>query len=199
MSRRHGAIATIVAGLLAVGGLAGCSEDGDDEPADSGLPSKAELTESTPTPTTGSTPAVASQPTLPDEATRPGRAGARAFVAYYVSLENYASNTGDVDPLIEYSHPECGGCQDLIRFYSSWYERGGWFKGAHRMILSFDRVFRASSPHDMYIRLNGRTSGGTYRERRGAPIHKARGDRFDLLLWLIREQQGWKVSRLDSP
>jgi uncharacterized protein DUF6318 len=192
--------AGLAAGLIAVGGLVGCSEDGDDEPADSGLPSKAEVSESpSASPGTETTPAAATQPELPDEATRPGRAGARAFVAYYVALENYASETGDVDPLIEYSHPECGGCQDLIRFYGRWYERGGWFKGAHRTILSFDRVFRAVSPHDMYIRLHGRTSGGTYRERRGAPIHRARGDRFDLLLWLIREQQGWQVSRLDTP
>ena len=102
MSRRHGATATIVAGLITMGGLVGCSEDSGDEPPDSGLPSKAEVSEGAP-PATETTPAAASQPALPNEATRPGRAGAKAFVAYYVALENYASTTGNVDPLVEYS------------------------------------------------------------------------------------------------
>jgi Family of unknown function (DUF6318) len=200
VSRRHSVTAMLAAALVAGACLTGCGDGDSDEPADSGLPSESESTTSTPTaPATETTPASATQPVMPDAATRPGRAGARAFVAYYIALENYASDTGDVGPLRDQSHPQCGGCGDLILFYRKWYDRGGWFKGAHREIVGFDRVVRASQPHDVYLRLHGRTASGTFREHRGAEVKRARGESFDLLVWLVREREGWRVSRLDTP
>ncbi|MGH3481839.1 MAG: DUF6318 family protein [Nocardioidaceae bacterium] len=198
MSRRHGIKAMLAAALVAAARTTGCG--GSDDPADSGLPSRSEPTASTSTaPATETTPAAATQPVMPDTATQPGQAGARAFVAYYMALENYVSDTGDVAPLRDHSHPECGGCADLIVFYREWYDRGGWFKGAHREIVGFDRVVRASQPHDMHVRLHGRTANGTFRERRGTEVKRARGEAFDLLIWLVRADEGWRVSRLDTP
>ena len=90
----------IAAAVVACGALSGCSDD-ETEP-DSGLPSKSELTESTPASPTASdptpsdpTPSGPQEPPLPAAAKSPGKAGAKAFVAYYIKLLNYASWTGD--------------------------------------------------------------------------------------------------------
>jgi hypothetical protein len=195
--------ASVVAGLVFGLALGGCGGDDSDDPPDSGLPSKDEVTSASPsadaTTPTGSAPTKSSPTSLPAAATKPGRAGARAFVRSYVNLENYAKDTGDIEPLRRYSHPQCGGCNDYIRFYQDWYKRGGWFKNGDRTISSFDRVVPAAAPHDMYVRISGFQKVGTYRERRKAPVETARRERYTWLIWLIREPHGWRVSRLDVP
>jgi hypothetical protein len=198
-------VSGVVAGLACSLALGGCGSDDSDEPPDSGLPSSDKVTTSptTASPTntpTETTPTEPSPPTsMPAAATKPGRGGAQAFVKFYVGLENYAKDTGNVAPLRRYSHPQCGGCNDLIRFYQDWYQRGGWFKGGDREIRTFVRVVPAVAPHDMYVRLNGRTEPSTYRRNQSAKTLPTRGSNFTLLFWLLREQDGWRVSRLDTP
>jgi Family of unknown function (DUF6318) len=201
---RRGSAAGLAATVVLSLGLGGCDDDNGD-PADSGLPSGDEVTETastspptypTPTPTEPETP---EPPTIPDAATKAGRAGAKAFVRFYIDLENYAKDTGDVEPLQQYSHPQCGGCSDYVKFYREWYARGGWFKDGDRMIRSFERVVPAASPHDIYVRMSGHTKASTYRERRGAKSHRTQGSEFTYLVWLLRESGGWQVSRLDTP
>lgn len=200
MSRRHDAIATIAAGLIAVGGLVGCSEDGGDEAPDSGLPSRTELSESTPTsPTTETTPASATRPELPDRATEPGRAGARAFVAYYLQLVNYAKDTGDAEPLRRHSHPQCGGCDYFVRYYEDWYEAGGWFEGGDQSIHRFERIVPTAEPHDMYVRVKVDVASGIYKEHEGTKIRHGRKGSSRLEFWLVRGHDEWRVSRLDTP
>lgn len=196
---RRRMVASLAIGLLLGLGLAGCDDDGG--PADSGLPSEDEVTgsasSSPPSPATP-TPSVPEPPTIPDAATKGGRAGAKAFVEFYIDSVNYARHTGDVGPLQQYSHPACGGCGDLIKLYRAWYQRGGWLKDGERTIASFNRVVLTVPPHDMYVRISGIQKAGDYRERRGASIKHARQERYTLLLWLLREPDGWRVSRLDN-
>lgn len=205
-ARRRGRVmpAVLTVGLVLSLGLAGC-DNSDDEPYDSGLPSEGEQTtpastssptEESPTPTEPSPPVP---PSIPDAATKPGPEGARAFVAFYIDLLNYARHTGDVETLQKYSHPECGGCGDYIRFYRKWYARGGWFKDGDRTITSYDRVVRAVPPNDLYIRISGVHKAGTERERRGAQVKRAHRERYTLQFWLVRDSREWRVSGLDNP
>jgi hypothetical protein len=193
--------AALVFGLA----LGRCGGGEGDDPVDSGLPSKEKVTTSpteasptmeTPKPTAPSEP---SAPTLPAAASKPGRSGAKAFVKFYVDLENYARHTGDVDPLRTYSHPKCGGCDYFLRYYRALYDRGGWIKRGDRTITTFDRVVPATAPHDMYVRISGNTEAGMYKKRQGSPVSRGHGDSYTLLFWLVREPQGWLVSRLDTP
>ncbi|HYJ70365.1 MAG TPA: DUF6318 family protein [Nocardioidaceae bacterium] len=193
----------VAAGLVFALVLGGCGGDDSDDPPDSGLPSEGETaspTTTAPTDTpTETTPTEPSPPSVPAVAAKPGRSGAKAFVRFYVGLENYAKDTGDVAPLRQYSHPQCGGCNDYIRFYRDWYERGGWFKEGDRTIASFDRAVPAVAPHDMYVRISGLQKVGDFRERHDAPVKTARREAYTWLIWLIREPRGWRVSRLDVP
>lgn len=202
--RRGERLAGVAVGMLLCVPLVACSADGDDDPADSGLPSKHETTapttepSPTPTATEPSDPSASPAPSIPGAARKPGRAGAKAFVRFYVELENYARHTGDVAPLRTYSHPQCGGCNYFLRYYRGLYDRGGWIKGGDRTITTFDRVVPATAPHDMYVRISGRTESGTYRKRQGSSASTGHGERFTLLFWLVREPHGWRVSRLDT-
>lgn len=55
------------------------------------------------------------EPELPGAATQPSEAGARAFIAYYWELINYAQVTGDVKALRAVSGPNCAGCNAGIK------------------------------------------------------------------------------------
>jgi hypothetical protein len=114
-------------------------------------------------------------------------------------MENDDMHTGDVEPLRTYSHAQCGGCNYFIRYYRGLYDRGGWIKNGDRTILSFDRVVAAVAPHDMYVRISGRTEAGTYKKRQGSPVSTGHGESYTLLFWLVRKPHGWQVSRLDTP
>lgn len=134
VSIRRSVVTMIAAALVGAGALTGCSDD-EPETYDSGLPSKSEATESTePTPTETSAPTPSQpsatgpqEPPLPDAAKAPGKKGARAFVAYYIKLLNYASWTGETKALRGYG-PRCGGCKDYAKLFESTYGNGGWFK-----------------------------------------------------------------------
>jgi Family of unknown function (DUF6318) len=203
VSTRHNIAMSIAAALLLGAGLAGCDGDNGDGPYDSGLPSDDESTTATTPastePTATDDPSTPATPTIPTAATKSGRAGAKAFVEFYIDLENYAKDTGDVAPLRQYSHPECGGCGDIIRFYREWYERGGWFRDGDRTVASFDRVALSVAPHDMYVRISGVQKAGAERERRDASVRRVGREPYTLLLWLLRDLDGWRVSRLDVP
>lgn len=200
---RWRSVAASIASVLVLG-LVAC-EDDNGEPPDSGLPSKSE---STTEPTTPETPLPTTQsptktstpeaPEIPEAATKPGRAGAKAFVEFYVELENYTRHTGDVAPLRRYSHPKCGGCNHFARYYRDLYEAGGWIKRSDRTIASFDRTVPAADPHDMYVKIGGRTERGTFRRSDEAPVRSGPGQTYTLLVWLLRDPQGWRVSRLDT-
>lgn len=52
--------------------------------------------------------------------------GAASFVAYYVSLLDYASKAGDVQELTRVSDPDCEGCNRYIDTFEEMGRKGGY-------------------------------------------------------------------------
>lgn len=69
------------------------------------------------------------EPELPGAATEASEAGARAFIAYYWELINYAQVTGDVKALKAVSASTCEGCNKGIAIVEDLYESGGHAEG----------------------------------------------------------------------
>lgn len=111
--------------LAAALALTGCS---DDDPPD---PPASPSASGTPTAPSSSATATAqpTQPALPEAATKATEAGARAFIAYYWDLINYAQVTGDVKALKKVSGPNCDGCQKGVEAVNELYESGGRAEG----------------------------------------------------------------------
>lgn len=108
-------------------GVVGCS---DDSPGPEPGPSPTGSV-STPSPSSSSSapePAPR-EPALPGAAKQATERGARAFIAYYWDLINYAQVTGDVRALKRVSGPNCDGCNGGIRAITEVYENGGRAEG----------------------------------------------------------------------
>lgn len=75
------------------------------------------------------------EPTMPVEAEEATKAGAEAFVGYYIDLINYAQKTGDVGPLRRHTLDSCVPCEGGIQLVTNVYARGGRFKGGEYVTL----------------------------------------------------------------
>jgi Family of unknown function (DUF6318) len=195
-------IVIAVSAVCLIGVLAGCSDADSDEPPDSGLPSKSEA--SSPSPTTPTSepsptgPTGPSAPELPAAAKKHTKAGAIAFVRYYLDLLNYATHTGDVGPINRYSQDDCVGCQDDARFYEALYARGGWAKGLHRGVHRVTGSAPAR-PEDVYIGIEMNRTSGSYQLRRGAKTQTLPREQSRLDFYLVWVQGHWMIGRVERP
>lgn len=110
LMRIAAAMATV---LLLMGVTTAC----DNGPTPSPLPSV-----TTSAPPTSTTP---SPPAMPTSATGRDTSAVKAFVRYWLSVFNYAANTGDTSTLIEISSPHCSSCKALIDGIAQTYAAGG--------------------------------------------------------------------------
>jgi Family of unknown function (DUF6318) len=197
VSIRRSVVSAFAATLAVGGALAGCSDDSDGPP-DSGLPSESEATESTPTTDPSPTEPTGPQPPpLPEAATAPGKAGAKAFVAYYIRLLNYASHTGDGAPLLEYG-PNCRVCKSQANFASKLYRKGGWYRGGawrpdnHTWLV-------LPSGKGYFVAVNVDTAAGRQLPGRDAETSRFAADRLRLNFLVMPSAKAWQVSRLVTP
>lgn len=123
MRSLRAALAAAVAALALLGGCA------DDDPSPSDPASTWTPTGTPETPTSDATPKP-TEPTLPEAATKATEDGARAFIAYYWDLINYAQVTGDVKALKQVSGPNCDRCRAGIQGIRSVYDAGGHLSNA---------------------------------------------------------------------
>ena len=97
--------------------LAGCGGDPKADP--SPTPSETPVSP-TPSPTA---------PTMPAAAAENSKAGAIAFVRYYIELINHLQRTGDSAPLRQAALPTCKSCKSVIRAAEGIYATGGHVEG----------------------------------------------------------------------
>jgi hypothetical protein len=104
-----------VALLLA---LAGCGGDPKPDPSPSAS-----------TPVTSPASTTPAPPVMPEEAKADTKAGAIAFVRYYISVFNHAQSTGATSELAALSSSDCADCQVAIDGLRGIYSAGGSLVG----------------------------------------------------------------------
>jgi hypothetical protein len=109
------ALLVVVAVLLM---LTGCG--GDPKAVPSPSPSS---------PATSPVSTTPSAPVMPEEAKADSKAGAIAFVKYYVELINHAQATGDVQALADVESEKCRSCISAQKTLQEIYGVGGHIEG----------------------------------------------------------------------
>ena len=119
----------LVVGVACAFVLAGCGGDPKADPTTS--------------PTSSSPSATPSPPVMPDAAKANTKAGAVAFVKYYIELINHAQATGDVEALAAVEDRACESCKHARDALSAIYDAGGSVQGG---ALTFEPISRERSP-----------------------------------------------------
>jgi hypothetical protein len=123
-----------VAVTVALWLLAGCSFGGSD-PAPTATDAAPRVTAAptlSPTPSPTSTP----KPERPAAMDAVSVEGAIAAVTYFMVLYPYASNTGDISPLKELSHPDCIFCKSVTDHAEQMHALGQRQIGTETRVLS---------------------------------------------------------------
>lgn len=110
-------------------GLAAC---GDSDPTPS--PTTSAPTSPTSNPTTSPTTTSPTPPAIPDTARHHTKAGAKAFVIYYVQAVDYAQQTLDTSPVEAVSAPTCVGCKAGIRTIKRIARKHGHIEGGNETV-----------------------------------------------------------------
>ncbi len=133
-ARERGRTAGVIAVVLVVAGLAGCTGD---DPAPTPVETSAPIEQTpspTPTPTPTPTDPAAVPPERPEAMDGLDTAGAEAFAAYFIDLVPYVYATGDVTTFESHSHPECIFCADVAAKARAQAEAGGHTEGGVMVI-----------------------------------------------------------------
>jgi hypothetical protein len=157
--------------------LAGCGGDPKAEPSPS--PSTAPVS-TTPSPTAPVMPAAASENT---------KAGAIAFVRYYIELINHAQATGDVGRLQAVEDASCKSCTNGRKYLATIYGAGGHISGGAWTVQSATAqrsgdnwavtVKGSFAPSDVFA-----TPGAQAKHARGGPT---------LTNFVVWRASDWKV------
>lgn len=168
---------TISTLLLTATVLAGCADDpAPREPGRS----------ASPTPTS-----TASPPPMPEQATENSAEGAAAFLDHYLDVMNYASHTGDVDPLRDLSLDDCTGCQKYIDLYTDHYASGGSYEGGEWTVpqLALDH-----GPDETFLTSDVAISAGVTHYA-DAPAAESPSETVRMT-FAVRFESGWRTSQL---
>ncbi len=129
MNVRRTAAALVVVPLFA---LASCSGDPHKPPPYTPSP--------TPTASTSPTPTGPVAPTLPAAAKKHTRAGAEAYVRYYVDVLNYAQVADDLEAMATVTSRECVECQTVLRSLQENHKTGAKTEGGKWTVIAFSNA-----------------------------------------------------------
>ena len=146
---------------------------------------------------TGSTPSGPREPRLPAAAKAPDKAGAKAFVAYYIRLLNYASWTGDTRALQRHA-PACSGCKSYADLYDTTYRHGGWFKHGEWIPIARSWLILSKQPGYL-IDVKVNAAAGLQKLRRGGRVTRFLADTYQLDFHIDQTANAWIVTRLETP
>jgi hypothetical protein len=132
-------------------------------------------------------------PTLPAAAKRNNETGAANFVAFWVKLANYASQTGDTEQLRSVSSPSCAACNDYIHLYEETYAAGGYIKGGMDN-LSAVEVERGSDEH--FVRARVASSPGTFKSSKTAEPRTTPSEDLWIVYAAKYDSPGWVLTQI---
>jgi hypothetical protein len=160
--------------------LAGCGGDPKADPPPS----------TSPTPSVSSTP---SPPALPEAAKANTKAGAIAFVAYFVSVFNHAQMTGETGELSVLSSDNCRDCQAAIRGLNRIYGAGGHIDGGSLTpgpaTAELNRV-----EHQWLVLVRIDSGPQSVTESAGTATTDLPGGRRTMQFTVTRSASGWEVT-----
>lgn len=173
--------AVLAVGLLG-GSLSGCGGTPDAGPPPS---------PSTTAPSASPSPTA---PVMPDAARANTKAGAVAFVKFYIATFNHAQATGDVSTLKSLGAKGCVSCEALVRAIQSTYRRGGRAEGG-RWIVTGAHGMR-SLGHAWEVDVAGRFERSrVFYSSSDAQGQPAKGGPALTSFYLNGQDGGWKVKR----
>ncbi len=179
-------------GCLA-GVLVGCSDDPPEAQPTQSASAESPTRDSEPSATSSSAEPTA--PALPAAAKEDSKAGAKAFVAWYLRSLAHAANTGDVRNLKALS-PGCAGCRDYISLYKNVYSRGGFFRDVKWTPVTWS--ITSQSPRTNRVLVAIRAAEARYKASADEDV-MVNGKYDDAFVFeLTRRMSQWTVSELAS-
>ena len=172
---------------------AACSAEAGPRTAPSPTASPSPLPTTSPTtePTTDPTQPV--EPTLPAAAKASTRAGAEAFVRYYIQLVNYAGRTGDTAEMKRRA-AGCTSCTNLAGAFQETYAQGGEYTTQGWQIQS--QFTTPDSRGNWVSLLEVRQARIVWVRKAGAEPERFPAKRLNLRFEIERHGGGWFVSEL---
>lgn len=132
-------------------------------------------------------------PTLPAAAKRNDETGAANFVAYWVKVANFASQTGDTELLRRVSAPGCAACGDYIQLYEKTYDAGGLIRGGLDE-LSGVEVERGTTEH--FVRALVTSSPGSFKASKSSTTRRTPSERLRIIYAARFESSRWLLTQI---
>jgi hypothetical protein len=135
---------------------------------------------------------------MPDAAKANTKAGAIAFVRYYVELQNYASTSGETDALRALAATDCASCRAITDLIDRVYGAGGHIDGTGWEFLTASAADIAAGPTDLqYIDVAFRIHSQAIFVSPGASPSTYKGSPRRLMTFgLSRPGAAWHVARI---
>ena len=169
-----------------------CSAEADPQTAPTSLSTPTSAPTSTPTAEATDDPNAPVEPVLPAGAEADSRAGAEAFVRYYIELLNYAGLTGDVAELRQQA-ADCLSCDSLVDTFRQTYADGGRYETNGWQIESQFTVRDAEA--DWASLLEVRQSETTWIAEAGAEPKRYEPKQLHMRFLIKRLDRGWAIVR----
>lgn len=148
--------------------------------------------------TTPTTPPTPSAPALPEAATANTKAGAIAFVQHYVEVQNYASSSGDTQPLKTLATKECDSCRGITSVIDRVYRAQGRIEGDGWEIIEASNAQISAGPADLHfvdVKLNV-SPQVIYASPTASPSNFVGNPSRLMTFGLSRTADGWRVSQI---
>ena len=133
-------------------------------------------------------------PPMPAMANEFTQSGASAFVAHYVEVLEYASQTGDVAELERLSRKNCEGCNRYIDLFVGIYEDGGFMKDHDWTIGGIKLLFQGTRGSETMATTQLSISGVEAKISRDEKLKKYGGSKDKVTFGVIFED-GWTVNQ----
>ncbi|MDQ3166144.1 MAG: DUF6318 family protein [Actinomycetota bacterium] len=179
----------IVLAAALTGAVVSCSAEADPQTAPTALSAPTSAPTSTPTTEATDNPKAPIEPVLPAGAEADSRAGAEAFVRYYIELLNYAGATGDTSSFLA-AADACESCINLADNFQRTYARGGYYRTKGWRVQA---LFATAAGRGYTAVAQVAEAPIRWREAADAPLKHLPAGKVSLRLRLIRPHSAWLV------
>ncbi len=108
---------------------------------------------------------------MPETANEFSKEGLIAFTEYWYATLGYAFETGDPEPMMSVTGPDCATCSQINKPVGEWYGDGGWIVGGQMTVIQSDSSFSETPEGTYQAILMVRQSKVSYYGADGALLH----------------------------